>query len=199
MTDWADVRLAMQVGADYFGMIFASSPRRIDWDSACEIAARLDGSIAPVAVFVDPQLEDVERVQRVFPNACVQLCGDESPEFVEQISAPIFKVVHVGDDDAESLAALCERYPSATILFDTATTTSRGGSGQTFVWQRVDSISQRRRTFIAGGLTVQNVATCIDAVRPFGVDVRSGIETNGRKDAQKMRAFMTTVRERDAA
>lgn len=193
MTDWEDVQSAADAGADSFGMIFAPSPRRITWEAAREIAERLDNAMAPVAVFVDPRRDEVDRVLEIFPNAQVQLCGNESPEFVAALTAPVLKVVHVAAQ-GDALVQTCARYPTATLLFDTATATLRGGTGETFAWERVASIARRRNIFIAGGLTAANVASCIRAAVPFGVDVRSGIETDARKDPVKMRAFVEAVR-----
>lgn len=200
MTDRSEVQLAIDAGADYFGMIFAPSPRRISWESARDIANKLNDPIIPVAVFVDPQPDEIDRVLNIFPNAAIQLCGNESPQFVRDIAAPKFKVVHVGtDDNAESLAAVCERYAGAMILFDTVAGSLRGGSGETFVWERVALLTRGLRGVIAGGLTPENVGACIRSARPYGVDVRSGVERDGSKDVAKMRAFLEAVRAADAA
>jgi phosphoribosylanthranilate isomerase len=85
------------------------------------------------------------------------------------------------------------------VLFDTYGAGLAGGTGKTFAWERVAPIARQRRVIIAGGLKPENVADCVAAARPFGVDVRTGIETDGRKDAGKMLAFRDAVRGADAA
>lgn len=178
-------------------MIFAESPRRIDLTSALRIAERIGGAIVPVGVFVDPRREDVVAVRELFPHMLVQLSGSESPEFAASLDAPVIKAFHVGDQETKQLRAQCERYPFAVPLFDTKSPSAFGGTGATFDWNRVVPLA--RNAFVAGGLTPDNVGALVRALRPYGVDVRSGVETNGRKDAQKMNTFVRHVRENDAA
>lgn len=196
-TSWDDVELAVAAGADAVGMIFAESPRRIEMKSARYIAERMGSAIVPVGVFVDPTRDDVLAVRELFPNMLVQLSGFESPEFAASLEGPLLKAIHVGDEATQELIARCERYPFAIPLFDTKTTAMRGGTGTTFDWIRIAPLA--RSAFVAGGLTPDNVGALVRTLRPYGVDVRSGIETNGRKDAEKMKQFVRHVRENDAA
>lgn len=189
----------MRTGADAFGMIFAPSPRRIAWADARAIAA-LAPSITAVGVFVNPSHEEVEAARALFPDLVVQLSGEEPPDFAESLSGTIVKAIHVEDGAAEGeLEARCSRYPRALVMFDTEIAGSYGGTGLRFDWSAIAGIAQRRPVVIAGGLTPENVGECVRSVHPAWVDVRSGIETAGRKDEEKMKRFVAAVRENDAA
>jgi phosphoribosylanthranilate isomerase len=197
---WDDVAMSIDAGADAFGMIFAPSPRKIAWEAAAEIARRLPESIEPVGVFVDPPTEDVDAVVSLFPRARLQFSGSETPEFVAGFGDHAIKAIHI--DARASAAGLEERcaiYPRATILFDSRRDGMPGGTGTPFAWPCVASIASQRRVVIAGGLAPENVAECLRSVRTSGVDVRNGIETDGRKDVAKMHAFVRAVREADEA
>ncbi len=194
-TSSSDVALAAQAGADAFGMIFAPSPRRVTWQAVSDIAARVPPSIAPVAVFANPARGEVEKVRSLFPSAWLQFSGDESPEFVADYGERAIKAIHVGDDGA-GLGEAAGRYPYALLLLDSKHDRLRGGTGTRFDWEHAAEITKARRVVIAGGLTPENVGECVERVRPFGVDVRSGIETDGRKDIAKMRAFVRAARRR---
>ena len=198
-TSVADVELARDAGANYFGMIFAESPRRIDIRTAQEIAQHAPPGILPVGVFVNPTADQVARVREVFPTISIQLSGDEPPEFIKKIGGGVIKAVHVGDEDEKGIERLCERYDESYLLFDTRAHGKYGGTGLTFNWNNVKQVVRWRSCFIGGGLDAGNVGTVVRELHPYGVDVRSGIETDGRKDAAKMRAFVHAVRENDAA
>ena len=192
-TSLGDVTLAAQAGADAFGMIFAPSPRRISFESAAEIARRVPPAIAPVAVFVNPARSDVDAVRELFPNALLQFSGDETPEFVRLYGERAIKAIHI--DDRTTLASGALRTLSGgLVLFDARQDGMAGGTGRTFDWNQIVPIAATRRVVIAGGLTPENVAECVRRAHPFGVDVRTGIESGGRKDPAKMRAFVEAVR-----
>ncbi len=195
-TSFDDARLAAQCGADAFGMIFAPSPRRIARHAAEEIAARIgELAIEPVAVLVDPEAGEIAAVRALFPTAWLQFSGSETPATLDGAGPRCIKAIHVGDaDTAHSLEARSQRFARARLLFDTHSNELAGGTGERFVWERTAAIARRRDVVVAGGLTAQNVGSCVESVHPFGVDVRSGIETAGRKDAAKMRAFVGAVR-----
>lgn len=193
-TSLFDAMLARDTGADAFGMIFAPSPRRIASEAAQEIARRAPGGIAPVAVFVNPQPADVDAALELFPNALLQFSGDETPEFVGRYGERAIKAIHI-DDRSVRIEERCERYPQALLLFDARQDGMAGGTGRTFDWSQAAPVAVKRRLVVAGGLRPDNVGECVERVRPFGVDVRTGIETDGRKDPQKMQAFVRAVRE----
>jgi phosphoribosylanthranilate isomerase len=193
--------LAVETGADAIGMIFAPSPRRITESAAKHIAEHLPPFITPVGVFVDPTREQISRARDIFPDLVVQLHGNESPSFVSSLDGKVIKTIHVSPDATEpdAIELLANQHPRAILMFDTAVNGQRGGTGVAFPWKTVAPIARERQVIISGGLRADNVLTCVRTVRPFGVDVRSGIETEGRKDAAKMRAFVQAVKESDAA
>jgi phosphoribosylanthranilate isomerase len=185
--------MAAEAGADAFGMIFAPSPRRISFESAQEIARRAPPTIAPVAVFVNPADSDVDAVRELFPSAFLQFSGDETPDFVGRYGDHAIKAIHI-DDRTTLVEERCERFPAAIVLFDARQDGMAGGTGRTFDWNQIVPIVAKRRVVIAGGLSPENVAECVRQAHPFGVDVRTGIETDGRKDPAKMREFVRAVR-----
>jgi phosphoribosylanthranilate isomerase len=196
-----DAAVAVALGVDAIGMIFAPSPRQVTINDARSIAQRLAPFVTPVGVFVDPSPDDVSAARAAVPGLVVQLSGDESPAFVKSLGGATIKAIHL-DPTGEPIAAIRERanaYPQSLLLFDTRTDGLAGGSGRTFAWNAIEQIAAERPVLIAGGLTAQNVGACIRAVRPYAVDVRSGIETNGAKDATKMIAFLAAVAQSDAA
>lgn len=196
-----DVQLAIETGADAIGMIFAPSPRRIAESAAKDIAAQLPPFITPVGVFVNPTREEIERARSIFPDLVVQLHGDESPSFVSSIDGKVIKTIHVATDatDGDAVARDAHQHPRAILLFDAFSGAARGGTGQTFPWRLIAPLARERQIIVGGGLTPENVGECVRTVRPFGVDVRSGIESDARKDVLKMRAFVKSVKDNDAA
>lgn len=199
-TDLQDVMLAVETGADAIGMIFAPSPRRITESAARHIAERLPPFITPVGVFVDPTRDQIARARDIFPDLVVQLHGNESPSFVSSLDGKIIKTIHVAPDasDAGAVESAANEHPRAILLFDTVSNGKLGGTGTAFPWRLISELARERQVIVGGGLNPQNVPACVRAVRPFGVDVRSGIETGGRKDAAKMRAFVQAVKDSDA-
>jgi phosphoribosylanthranilate isomerase len=196
---WADVSLAIDEGADAAGLIFARSPRQIDWNVVAEIAQRIGTSILPVGVFVNPSIEEVERARWYLPELVVQLSGQESPDFVRAIGGSVVKAFHIAPNERpEDLDARVDAFV-AMPLFDTKVPGAWGGTGRSFDWSVLKALARTRPIAIAGGLTAENVGELVRTVRPAWVDVRSGIETNGRKDADKMERFIYAVREADAA
>jgi phosphoribosylanthranilate isomerase len=192
--------MTIEAGADAFGMIFAPSPRRIAWEEAERIAERIPESITPVGVFVDPSRDEIERVRALFPTMLVQLSGHEPPAFATSVGGTVIKAIHIAPDaSVERIQRLCNRYANALAMFDTHVDGMRGGTGVPFEWKRIASIARWRPVMVAGGLTPENVRACVRTVRPFGVDVRTGVETDDKKDVNKVRAFVRAVRESDAA
>lgn len=193
--------LAVQTGADAIGMIFAPSIRRITESAAKHIAEHLPPFITPVGVFVNPSIEDIERARSIFPDLVVQLHGDESPSFVSSIDGKVIKTIHVPADakDGDAIERQANAHPRAILLFDTSVNGASGGTGVAFPWRLIAPIAQNRQIIVGGGLTPENVSNCVRTIRPFGVDVRSGIESDNRKDPLKMRAFVQAVKDTDAA
>ncbi len=188
-------RAAAAAGADAIGLVFAPYRRQITPALAREIIISLPPFITTVGLFVDAQADEVESVARDLCLGAVQLHGEEPPEVCEQLrrrGLRVIKAIHVADRlDREHLA----RYAAAAaLLLDTRVEGLPGGTGRTFPWEVAAGLSADFRIVVAGGLTPDNVTRALDTLRPYGVDVTSGVETDGRKDPAKIRAFVDHVR-----
>ncbi len=180
-------------------MILAPSPRRVTPADARAIVRAVPPYVAVVAVFVNPTEAEVAEAR---DWGCVpQFSGHEDPAFAERAGAGRYvKVLHVegsADRLPDDLTPLAATYPNADIQFDSSAAAMYGGTGIAFAWKIVEPLARLRRVIVSGGLRPGNVAACVAAVRPFAVDVRSGVETDGTKDPAKMRAFVRAVRETD--
>jgi phosphoribosylanthranilate isomerase len=198
-----DASSAVELGVDAVGVIFASaSPRCVSLRTARDIAAVVPAFVTLVGVFVDPSVAELESTRAL--GFVPQLSGEESAAARACAARGRYlKVFHVrpgpgGELDPDEFARRSQRYAGATWMFDTAVDGRAGGTGRSFDWDAVRGVAATRRVVIGGGLTAENVGPCVRAVRPFGVDVRSGIETDGVKDLTKMRAFVRAVKETDA-
>ncbi|MGH7708416.1 MAG: phosphoribosylanthranilate isomerase [Vulcanimicrobiaceae bacterium] len=199
MTSVVDAQLAVEAGVDAVGVILAPSPRRVSLELADAIARSLPPLVTLVAVVVDPPPAELGAIADSLPRAVVQFSGAEPAQIVRSVRQSI-KVMHLaptGEPDADPAVALAG-YAGALLMFDTHSPLG-GGSGRSFEWGRVAALASQRPIAISGGLTPETVGTCVRTVRPFAVDVRSGVETDGRKDVQKMTAFVRAVREADAS
>ena len=196
-----DVVMALDAGADAVGVILVEeSPRHVGIDRLHAIAATVPALVTLVAVFVDPPSSLVDEALKV--GATPQFHGHEPADVCEAFAAgPYLKAYHVdaaAPPSPEAFERLARSYQHATWLFDTGRAGGRsGGTGATFPWEIARRAAGERRIVISGGLTPENVGACVRAVRPYAVDVRSGVETNGVKDPSKVRAFVRAVREAD--
>ncbi|HUY11872.1 MAG TPA: phosphoribosylanthranilate isomerase [Candidatus Dormibacteraeota bacterium] len=200
ITSEAEAELAVECGADGIGLILASSPRQISFDRAVAITRSLPPFITPTVVMVDPAEHDVREVADAIPNALLQFSGEEAPELVALFRYRAIKAIHVTpESDADAILAQCNRFIGSNLLLDTAVGALRGGSGRTFPWRIARNVAASRRIVLAGGLNAQNVYDAINEVRPYAVDVRSGIEAEGKKSKTRMLAFVEEVRRADRA
>jgi phosphoribosylanthranilate isomerase len=191
-----DALAAAQAGADAVGLVFyPSSPRYLSTERAVEIRDALPPFVQSVALFVNADAAQVAQVlQRVRPGM-LQFHGEESPDFCSQFGAPFVKAVRVrpGVDALEYLRPFSR---AAAWLFDSYVP-EYGGVGESFDWSLVPALRERP-LILSGGLTPANVAEALRRVRPWGVDVSSGVESaKGIKDAAKIAAFMAEVRNAD--
>ena len=202
-TSIADAAVAVDAGADAVGVILAEhSPRRVGIDRLKAIAESLPALVGLVAVFVDPPASLVDEALKL--GAIPQFHGNEPAEACEAFAAgPYLKVFPMRGDRAttpEEFEAFARPFEHATWLFDTAGDDGRsGGTGRTFDWDDVARLRGAHAVVVSGGLTPENVGACVRTARPYAVDVRSGVETDGRKDPRKVRAFVAAVRDADAA
>jgi phosphoribosylanthranilate isomerase len=202
ITDVFYARAAMEAGADLIGVVFAPSPRQVTYEKAQEIAAAVKQHNLPVAgVFVNMPAATVNAVASACGLDWVQLSGDEAWEYCQQIEKPVIKAVHVPPDwTAERLLAHLEDGrrmmgdKSAIYLLDTSVKHYYGGTGQAFDWDIARQAATEFPLIIAGGLRPENTGQVVASLRPWGVDVSSGVETGGVKDVNKIKAFIEAVR-----
>ncbi|MBP2650426.1 MAG: trpF [Firmicutes bacterium] len=161
-------------------------------EAAAEIAESVPG-IDKVGVFVNQPLAKVKEIVKWCNLKYVQLHGDEDPEYCRAVEVPVIKGFRV--DDSLS-AALIRSFPVEYLLLDSFVPGQSGGTGVSFNWRRTKSMVGQltRPVLVAGGLTTENVAEAIHVLKPAGVDVSGGVETNGEKDFEKIRRFIQTVR-----
>ncbi|WP_179884748.1 phosphoribosylanthranilate isomerase [Bacillus sp. AFS015802] len=182
-----EARWAIEAGADAVGFVFADSKRRIDVESAARISASLPAHIWKIGVFVNESKEKLKEIYRTVNLDYVQLHGDESVFFAEDLDLPYIKVISV--KEKEDIYGI-DQCPGGIILLDSGKGPYRGGNGTTFNWDYVDAGSFPQQLILAGGLNPDNVREAITKVRPYMVDVSSGVETDGRKDRLKIESFI---------
>lgn len=191
---------AAELGADAIGVvIYPKSPRAVTVDELAGITAGLGDHVVVVALFVDPEPELVRSVIQSDSVNLLQFHGSESPEFCDQFALPYMKAVAVkGDSNLQEVIAPYEN--ARYILLDSYDPIMPGGTGKTFDWNKVERLTeqQQSRLVLAGGLQPDNVRLAIETVRPFGVDVSSGVEeSKGIKDVEKMKSFIEGVKASD--
>ena len=202
ISDFETALAAVRSGADFIGMVFAPSHRQIPMEEAVHLLRSIH-VLKPrpviVGVFVNRVATGVNRVAELCGLDWVQLSGTETWEYCKQIERPIIKAIHISGQKSEEIMAEIEKghqilgTRELICLLDTANKEMYGGTGQTFDWQVAKEVAGRFPVIIAGGLTPDNVGQLIDEVHPWGVDVSSGVETNGIKDITKITAFTEAV------
>jgi phosphoribosylanthranilate isomerase len=188
-----DAQFAVELGAAAIGFVFwPESPRYIDPYQARSIAAALPEGVIAVGVFVDQPVAQVLEIAGAVRLDAIQLHGHEDVAEYEDLSHRVIKAMAVGRTfDPASVDALPEQ---VTVLLDAHDPIRRGGTGRTIDWALAASVAERRETILSGGLNAANVAEAIARVRPFMVDVSSGVESSpGRKDPEKLRAFFSVI------
>ena len=174
------VETAVLAGADYIGFVFAESKRQVSLEQAQELAKRVTGKTKIVGVFVSPSLENLEQAIAQVPLDMVQIHGNFDEALIPKISVPVIRAIQLRDGEAQ--VSIQADY----LLFDAPV----AGSGQTFDWDLLKDQKIRQDFFIAGGLTVDNVCQARETFQPYALDVSSGVETDGRKDIEKIKAFI---------
>ncbi len=196
-----------QMGADAIGMVFAESPRWVSPEQARAIVDILPPWVATVGVFVNSDADTINRVVERTGIGFVQLHGDEPPEMVGQIGSPVIKAFRVRDtgwlDEIRRWIDACgSRRNLAAVLLDAYDKSARGGTGKQFNWDLVadaraaGALAGLDPIILAGGLDASCVGRAIDAVKPWAVDVASGVEkAPGVKDLLKVADFISATRE----
>jgi len=189
MTRVEDAMAAVDAGAGAIGFIFwPASPRFIDPHRARKIAAMLPPFVTAVGVFVNQSLDYVNGVSSLVRLGAVQLHGDETPAFAAAVTSPVIKAMSLGAGDVQAWPA------EVRLLLDVHDPAVRGGTGRTIDWTAAADVAARREILLAGGLTPDNVADAVARVRPFGIDVSSGVESApGIKDHRRLRALFEAV------
>jgi phosphoribosylanthranilate isomerase len=195
ITKWEDVKLAADLGAHAIGLNFyEGSPRCITPFAATELIRRLPVFVAPVGIFVNWAQAPIVALCKALRLSAAQLHGDETAQTVDAVARrlPVIKALRMGQG-SEKLEFSSFR-TAAAFLLDSALSGQYGGSGTTGNWHIARTAAQTQRIILAGGLTPENVAEAIRIVRPYAVDVASGVEARpGKKDPVKLRAFFDEV------
>lgn len=198
ITNFEDAKAAADLGADMLGFNFyEGSKRYVDPAEAAKIINGLDGRVDPVGVFVNADIDTIQRTVVEVGLAAVQLHGDETPEFVHEVARtcgmPVIKALRVSPG---FLVEVVREFSADSILLDVFSPAAFGGTGERFDWRvAVAAKEHSDRLILAGGLTPENVAEAVELVRPYAVDVASGVEAGPRKkDAIKIQAFIRNAR-----
>lgn len=199
VTSVEDALLCAEAGADAIGLNFApESVRCLSLATAERIVsalASLSSSVLTVGVFVDANEATLRQFKETLDLGCLQLHGDESPELLERFLPHAFKALRVRGDQVARDAA---RYGGEHLLLDAYVPGHHGGTGARFDWHVAAELGAVRRITLAGGLTADNVGEAIRTAAPYCVDVASGVERQpGKKDAEKVRAFIAAARAAD--
>jgi phosphoribosylanthranilate isomerase len=204
-----DARLALDAGADALGFVFAASPRQVTVSEAAAIVSHLPAAVEKIGVFVDASLDEIYSTVRECGLTGVQLHFDAAPEAPAWLrkrlgqELRVVRVVHYGARAGKLLLARIAEYARDphvdAVLADAKIATAAGGTGTTFDWakarKKFAGVEGKPRWIVAGGLTPENVAEAIAVLKPWGVDVVSGVEAEpGRKDPVKLKAFVERAR-----
>jgi phosphoribosylanthranilate isomerase len=197
-----DIEVALHLGVDALGFVFyPSSKRYVSPDQAGALCAKIPAFVSTVALFVNAPRADIESVIQAMRPTIIQFHGDETPEECNSYGLPYLRAFRVGapgQDTAKNLAAYCSQFDQAAGWIFDSYTPAYGGSGMTFDYSLLDGIaalgSRARPIIVSGGLKQDNVVQSIQTLKPWAVDVSSGVEdAPGIKSPTKMRAFVQTV------
>ncbi len=204
-----DAQVAAQAGADFIGLVFVPGRRRrLELDEARKLVEGLKsgpGEIPRVVgLFADQPLEEVNHTIETCNLDMTQLCGTESLDYCRDTKAEVIKVVHIPQSpssttpEAELVKKMrAYRESGCLVTLDRLVEGLQGGTGESFDWSIAAALAGSGNSFIlAGGLSPDNVAEAVSTVSPWGVDVSTGVETNGNKDHQKIRDFISIAKQR---
>ncbi|MEX2430468.1 MAG: phosphoribosylanthranilate isomerase [Dehalococcoidia bacterium] len=201
--------VAAEAGADAVGLVFVPTARRrvtVVQAEAIVGTLRSRGLKEVVGMFADQPAQEVNMIAEGLKLDAVQLCGAEGMGYCKEMRVPIYKVIAIDpaipiSAQLPKLMVLLQRHTLAghRPVLDTKVNGEYGGTGRRFEWELAADLAQAFQLTLAGGLTPDNVADAVRTVRPWGVDTSSGVETDGEKDAYRVRAFVNAVRDSDEA
>ena len=215
LRDPSRAKVAIDAGADFLGVVFAESKRLVTVEQARAIRAatgprvevvdasaeafaaarRAAGRPLLVGVFADQPPDEINRIIAATDLDLIQLSGGEHPSLAARLTRPALRAIHVAAEGAAGEVLTEARRPPATVtLLDAQDAAARGGTGRTFDWSLAAAVAGERAIMLAGGLTPENVAEAVRTVRPWAVDVSTGVESGGVKDPGKIRAFLAAAR-----
>jgi phosphoribosylanthranilate isomerase len=199
ITNYQDASMAIELGADALGFIFASSPRQITPEKARDIIYAIPPFVQTVGVFVDEDPGKIRRTIHLCGLDLVQLHGDESPDLCRELMPCAIKALRLKDESSLS-AIKSYRGRVRAILLDTYMQGKRGGTGRTFDWDLAIKAKEFGiPTILSGGLNPDTISEAISLVKPFGVDVNSGIEESpGKKSPNLMGEVMEIIRKMES-
>ena len=194
ITDVETAKSACEYGADALGFVFAESKREITPKRAEEIIQELPANVLKIGVFVNESVEVIQKIADECGLTHVQLHGDEDNYQIRRLNIPCIKSLGVTSERDMKNA---QRYEADYILFDSPKEKFHGGNGKTFSWELLRDMPKelRKKMILAGGLNALNIEEAIRTVRPYMVDVSSGVETEGKKDVEKIKQFIIKAKE----
>ncbi|MDR6998251.1 phosphoribosylanthranilate isomerase [Neobacillus niacini] len=188
ITDADTALAAVNYGADAIGFVFAESKRKVELEKAKEIIAKLPSEVLKVGVFVNETVEEIEKIANYTGLTHIQLHGDEAASISEKLTLPVIKAASIESND--TLEEI-KNYPCEYLLLDGPKGKYRGGNGTAFNWKNINlDRLKEKKIILAGGLNPDNVEEAIQTIQPEMVDVSSGVETDGKKDLQKIKKFI---------
>ncbi|TXR99563.1 phosphoribosylanthranilate isomerase [Bacillus sp. SH7-1] len=194
ITDMKTAKCACEYGTDALGFVFAESKRKITPELAKEIIQELPANVLKIGVFVNESVEVIQKIADECGLTHVQLHGDEDNYQIKRLNIPSIKSLGV---TSESDMKNAQGYETDYILFDSPKEKFHGGNGKTFSWELLGHMPKelRKKTILAGGLNALNIEEAIRTVQPYMVDVSSGVETEGKKDVEKIKQFIIKAKE----
>ena len=195
ITDYEDASIAVELGAAALGFIFAHSPRQVTPQKARDIISAIPPFVKTVGIFVNQDPIEINKIMRYCGLDLVQLHGDESPDFCDELMPYTIKALRI-KDEASPRTAQAYRGNVRALLLDTYSKDKAGGTGETFDWQLAIKIKKLGIPIIlAGGLGPSNIDGAISTVRPYAVDVNSGVEKRpGKKSHSLIKDLMEKVK-----
>lgn len=194
ITRLEDASHACAAGADAIGLVFCEkSPRNIDVSRASQICRALPAFVTSVALFMNENEAQIRQILSEVPVDCLQFHGEEEADFCRQFNRPYIKAIAM-DGETDLAQKMGSYHDARGILLDSHASGKAGGTGEIFDWNEIPR-DLPKPIILAGGLNVKNVAEAIRVVRPYAVDVSSGVERDrGLKDAQRVTAFIHEVK-----